>query len=92
MLEADGTALGDQRAKSIRAKFGNSITPFEGDSLVVLSSGIASDATQTTPGPNGGAPGGSNVSTSHTPSSSVSLTTCTSPKCIKDWYSTANGP
>jgi hypothetical protein len=91
LLRADGTALGDQRAKSIRAKFGNSITPFEGDSLVVLSSGIASDATQTTPGPNGGAPGSSNVSTSHTPSSSVSLTTCTSPKCIKDWYSTANG-
>ncbi|MBE7483516.1 MAG: hypothetical protein HS104_26495 [Polyangiaceae bacterium] len=85
ILRADGTPLGDARARSIRQKFGDNITSLEGKSMVVLSSGIASDKTQTTPGPNAG------LSTSHTPSSSVNISSCTSAKCIKDWYSTANG-
>jgi len=92
ILRADGTALGDNRARSIRTKFGNNITALEGKSMVVLSSGIAADATQTTPGPNGGAPTGSNVSTSHTPSSSVNVSTCSSAKCIKDWLGATNLP
>ena len=93
ILRADGTALGDARARSIRGAFG-SVSPktTEGSSVAVLSSGIASDATQTNPGPNGGAPGGSNVSNSHTPSSQVSISSCTSSKCIKDWFAAANPP
>jgi hypothetical protein len=93
ILRADGTPLGDLRARSIRTGFG-SIVPktTEGSSMVVLSSGIASDATQTNPGPNGGAPSGFNVSNTHSPSSSVSISTCTSTKCIKDWFQTANPP
>jgi hypothetical protein len=60
--------------------------------MAVFSSGIASDATQTLPGPNGGAPGGGNVSTNHAPSSSVDVSTCTDARCIKDWFTTANPP
>lgn len=92
ILRADGTALGDARARSIRNKFGTSNSPVEGSNMVVLSSGIASDATQTNPGPNGGAPGSSNVSTTHTPGSSVNISTCTNASCIKDWFTTANPP
>jgi len=91
ILRADGTPLGDARARSIRPKFGNSNTPIEGSAVAVISSGIAADGTQTNPGPNGGAPTGGNVSTTHNPSSSVNISTCTSTKCIKDWFSTANG-
>lgn len=92
ILRADGSALGDVRARSIRNKFGNSVVPLEGGSLVSLSSGIAADATQTNPGPNGGAPGGGNVSTTHAPASAVNISTCTDARCIKDWFQTANPP
>ncbi|MEZ4221862.1 MAG: MXAN_6577-like cysteine-rich protein [Polyangiaceae bacterium] len=88
---ADGSALGDARARSIRTKFGTNNNPVEGSAFVVLSSGIAADATQTNPGPNGG-PGGGNVDTTHSPSSSVNISTCTDPDCIKDWFATANAP
>ncbi|MBI3201970.1 MAG: choice-of-anchor L domain-containing protein [Myxococcales bacterium] len=91
LLRADGSPIGDKRAHSIRQKFGDNITALEGKSMVVLSSGIAADKTQTNPGPNGGTTG-SNVATAHTPSSNVNITTCTSPKCIKDWYGAANPP
>jgi len=89
---ADGSALGDVRALSIRGNFGNTINPTEGSRMVVMSSGIAADATQTMPGPNGGAPMGTNVSTTHSPASSVDITTCTNATCIKDWFQTANPP
>jgi hypothetical protein len=92
ILRADGSALGDAKARSIRAKFGNSNNPVEGSNMVLLSSGIASDATQTNPGPNGGAPGGGNVSSTHAPTSSVNISTCTNANCIKDWFTTANPP
>ena len=92
LLRADGSALGDARARSIRPKFGTSNVPIEGSSMAVFSSGIASDATQTLPGPNGGAPGGGNVSTNHAPASSVDVSTCTDARCIKDWFTTANPP
>jgi hypothetical protein len=90
ILRADGTALGDATARSIRPKFGDNINTLEGKSMVVLATGIAADKTQTNPGPNG-ATAGSNVSNSHTPSSSVNIATCSSPKCIKDWYALPNG-
>ena len=66
--------LGDFEALSIRPGFG-SIAPAttQGTSMMVISSGIASDATQTMPGPNIGAPGGFNVSTNHMPASAVNL-------------------
>lgn len=92
ILRADGSALGDARARSIRPKFGNTNVPIEGASMAVFSSGIASDATQTNPGPNGGAPGGFNVSTTHSPGSTVNISTCTDTRCIKDWFTTANPP
>ncbi len=92
LLRADGSALGDVRARSIRGNFGSGINPIEGSSMAVLSSGIASDSSQTNPGPNGGAPTGGNVSTTHTPSSSVNISTCTDARCIKDWFQTANAP
>jgi hypothetical protein len=93
LFRADGTPLGYQNAKSIRSAFGQ-VTPSttEGSAMVVLSSGIAADATQTNPGPNGGAPAGFNVSTSHTPSSNVNIQSCASPNCIDDWYATPNPP
>ncbi len=90
ILRADGTALGDNGAKSIRAKFGNNIKTLEGASMVVLSSGIASDGTQTNPGPSTTGFGG--PSNSHTPSSMANIQTCTDPRCIKDWFATANAP
>ncbi|MBI5532301.1 MAG: choice-of-anchor L domain-containing protein [Deltaproteobacteria bacterium] len=93
ILRADGSPLGDAKAISIRDKFGGaSPIPLEGQRVVVMSSGIAADATQTNPGPNGGAPAGYNVSTSHTPSSSVNIQTCSLPYCIKDWYAAPNLP
>jgi hypothetical protein len=93
ILRADGSALGDARALSIRPSFGSvSPAPVEGSRLVVMSSGIAADATQTNPGPNGGAPGGDNVSTTHAPDSSVSIGACNQPYCIKDWFAAANAP
>ncbi len=93
IVRADGTPLGDHSAHSIRPGFG-SINPatLEGTRVVVLSSGIAADATQTNPGPNGGAPNGFNVTTTHSPSSSVDIGTCSSPLCIDDWFTTANPP
>ena len=92
ILRADGSPLQDFRAISIRPGFG-SISPgtTEGKSVVVMSSGIASDATQTMPGPNGGAPAGFNVSTTHTPSSSVDLG-MSAAHSVADWYATANPP
>jgi hypothetical protein len=89
---SDGSPLGDWRALSIRTGFGNTITPLNGQSMMVLSTGIASDATQTNPGPNGGAPMGTNVSTSHMPASQVDIGACTAATCIKDWFAAPNPP
>lgn len=91
LLRADGTALGDMRAVSIRQSFG-SINPatLEGKSTIVMSSGIAADETQTNPGPNGGG-NGNNVSTSHMPSSSVTISGG-GQYSVKDWFATPNLP
>ncbi|MBI5531407.1 MAG: choice-of-anchor L domain-containing protein [Deltaproteobacteria bacterium] len=93
ILRADGSALGDTRAISTRSTFG-SINPAttEGTRVMVMSSGIASDGTQTTPGPNGGAPGGGNVTTAHNPASTVAINAGTLPYNIKDWYALPNPP
>jgi hypothetical protein len=91
---ADGSPLGDLTARSIRPGFGGVTPPtLEGDSIVVLSTGIAADAAQTTPGPNGGAPTGFNVTNIHTPQSLALIDeTCTSSHCISDWFLAANPP
>ncbi len=89
-LRADGSALSYAGAASIRPGFGASIVPQEGQSLVVLSSGIAADATQTNPGPNGGPV--ANQSEPHGSADEVSIQTCSLPYCISDWYSTPNPP
>lgn len=92
LVRADGTPLGDRSGHSIRPKFGGAILPLNGSALAVLSNGRAADATQTAPGPNGGAPGGNNVSATFNPQSGVNIASCNSPLCIKDWLKTANPP
>jgi hypothetical protein len=91
LLRADGTALGDLRAVSIRQNFG-SIAPatLEGKANVVISSGIAADETQMTPGPNGGGMG-NNVSGTHMPASAVTISGG-GQYSVKDWFATANLP
>lgn len=93
LLRADGSPLGDTKGRSIRTGFGK-VSPktTEGDSVVVLSTGVAADATQTLPGPNGGAPAGYNVSTAHEPASQVDIGSCALPGCISDWFGAANLP
>jgi hypothetical protein len=92
ILRADGSPLQDYGAISIRQGFG-SVAPAstEGKSIMVISSGIASDATQTMPGPNGGAPGGFNVSNTHMPFSAVNIDTPMT-RSVADWYATPNPP
>jgi hypothetical protein len=91
LLRADGSPLEDARARSTRQNFG-SISATQGEVMAVLSTGIASDASQTNPGPNGGAPLGNNVSVGHAPDSSVDIENCSHPYCLEDWYGTANPP
>lgn len=93
LLKANGALLEDTKARSIRTGFG-AISPkvTEGTSLAVLSTGIAADATQTNPGPNGGAPAGYNVSNLHDPASLVDIATCSDPECISDWFGSENLP
>ncbi len=87
LLHADGTALSTPEAKSIRPRFGR-ILPLEGASMAVLSSGFASDAVQTLPGPNGGPAFTPSEDLGHT----ANILTCTAASCIKDWLVTANPP
>ena len=93
ILRADGTVLQDLSAISIRPKFG-SISPAttEGASVVVMSSGLASDGVQMMPGPNGGAPVGFNVTNTHNPSSAVTINSGGQPHSVKDWFATPNPP
>lgn len=92
LVRADGSALGDTRARSIRNTYGTILpATIEGQKAVVLSTGIAADKQQTLPGPNMDA-GDLRPSTGHTPTSSVDISTCSDPNCIKDWFSTANAP
>jgi hypothetical protein len=90
LVRADGTAVVDNRAHSIRASFGAAAPiPLEGQRVVVLSTGIAADGSQTTPGPNGGPAINPSTDLNGT---GVNISTCTDPLCIKDWYATPNPP
>ncbi|MBL8950185.1 MAG: hypothetical protein JNK82_05375, partial [Myxococcaceae bacterium] len=51
---ANGQPLTFANGKSIRPNYGTGWLPQRGSSMVVISSGMASDATQLNPGPNGG--------------------------------------
>ncbi|MFW5740828.1 MAG: choice-of-anchor L domain-containing protein, partial [Myxococcota bacterium] len=88
IVQANGEALTYQNGKSVRGEFGDEIVPLEGQSLVVLSSGIAADANQTVPGPNGG-PG---INQSENQGATANISTCSDPRCIDDWFSAANPP
>ncbi len=91
LQRADGSALSASSPQiSIRSSFGTSIQPIHGSKLMVVSSGIAADGSQTAPGPNGGAPSGFNVS--NTQSSTVSIATGGLATSIKDWFAAANPP
>ena len=93
ILRADGTPLQDFNSVSVRTGFG-AISPSttEGKSVVVMSSGVAADGTQTMPGPNGGAPAGFNVSNPHFPSSSVNISAVSQPLSVRDWFAIPNPP
>ena len=92
IMHADGTAVTDYKGISIRTTFG-SVSPAvtNGQAVMVISSGMAADATQTNPGPNGGAPGGANVSNNQSPASAVDISAAKQ-FSVQDWYSTANPP
>ncbi len=91
LLRADGSPLKYQAGKSIRQNFGTGLLPKEGERLVVLSSGVAADATQTQPGPNGGPM--NNLETEHGGTDEeVDISACTLPYCIKDWFGVATPP
>lgn len=88
LLRADGTTLSTTSTqRSIRGAFGSVSPPtLEGQKMMVLSTGIASDTTQTNPGP-------ATTSSSGTDqASTVSISNCASSSCIKDWFTTANPP
>ncbi len=88
LLRADGTPLNSTVARSIRSQFGQVWAPLEGVRLVVLSSGVASDATGLAPGPNGGP----QVAPSGGQEHSADLVTCTDRRCLKDWFAASNPP
>jgi hypothetical protein len=89
LLRADGSVLGYRQAASIRNTMGSLNPPnTEGQKSLLLSTGIAADATQTNPGPNEVK---TFKGTAHTPASSVDISTCNNALCIKDWFTTANG-
>jgi hypothetical protein len=92
ILHADGSAVTDFRGISIRSTFG-SVSPavLNGQAAMVISSGTAADATETNPGPNGGAPAGANVSNSQSPASGVDISVAKQ-YSVQDWYATANAP
>lgn len=93
VLRVDGTPLGDPKSHSIRSSFG-SVSPsvVEGNQILVLSTGVAADASQTNPGPNGGAPNGNNVSGVHTPASAVDISIGGGTASISDWFGIPNLP
>lgn len=91
LLRADGTPLTYADAASIRPGFGATYVPSEGSRFIVLSSGIAADATQTNPGPNDG-PDSTQSNPHGLFSFPVDISACSNPLCIKDWFQTANPP
>lgn len=78
LLLANGTTAVPPNTASIRPVFGK-LQPLEGRSMVVLATGVASDAVQTDP------------SLSDPPANtSVDLSMCTAPGCLTDWLSASS--
>ncbi|MBM4376225.1 MAG: choice-of-anchor L domain-containing protein [Deltaproteobacteria bacterium] len=88
LLRADGTTLPTTSTqRSIRSALGSVSPPtLEGQKAAVLSTGIASDLIQPSPGPASSNAFGTDLS------STVNISTCASASCIKDWFTTANPP
>ncbi|MBM4374857.1 MAG: choice-of-anchor L domain-containing protein [Deltaproteobacteria bacterium] len=88
LLRADGTTLPTTSTqRSIRSALGSVSPPtLEGQKAAVLSTGIASDLTQPSPGPASSNAFGTDLS------STVNIANCASASCIKDWFTTANPP
>jgi hypothetical protein len=85
----NGQPLAYPNGKSIRGGFGSAWTPLRGARLLVISSGLAADATQLNPGPNGGPA----VTQSEQQGSVASLAmSCPGGTCLNDWFSAANPP
>jgi hypothetical protein len=94
LLKADGTPLDFPGAASIRGNYGV-LMPQGGSRFAVFSTGLAADATQTNPGPNGGPatdPSGQHSTPGVGFWDSVDFSSCTSPACIKDWFNAARPP
>ena len=92
IMRVDGSPLQDARAVSIRDHFGKAQpVPIEGKRVAVFSNGIASDSTETNPGPNGG-PQSGNVSTVQSPPSQVDISQGGTADSIQDWYAIPNLP
>lgn len=91
LLRVNGTPLTFSDAVSIRPNFGTAITPREGSALMVISSGVAADKTQTNPGPNE-LIDEVDVQHSFPTNDMVDIKTCSLPYCVKDWFSTPNPP
>jgi hypothetical protein len=86
---ADGTPLTFADGHSIRPGFGAGWGPRYGSRLLVISSGIAADATQTNPGPNGGPI--DEQSTEQMTLGDLSMS-CDGGDCLSDWFQAANPP
>jgi len=85
----NGQALSFADGKSIRPGFGASWLPQRGTRLLVISSGLAADATQTSPGPNGGPM----IEQSEEQGSVADMSVaCPGGTCLQDWFSAANPP
>ncbi len=94
LLRADGTLLTFQGATSIRGNYGV-LAPLAGSQLAVISTGLAADATQTNPGPNGGPytdPSSEHLDLNTGDVDNVDFSTCTSPLCIRDWFQASRPP
>jgi hypothetical protein len=88
LYQANGDPLTFSAAATIRQYYGNAIVPREGSSLVVISTGIASDGIQTNPGPDF-SPTGASVAQSTT---GVDILNCSQPHCVSDWFQAPNPP
>ncbi len=85
----NGQPLAYINGKSIRAGFGTGWFPQRGARLLVISSGIAADATQMSPGPNGGPAIEQAEEQGSTSNMSIA---CPGGTCVNDWFTAANPP
>lgn len=85
---ADGRPLSFASGKSIRPGFGATWVPQRGAQLLVISSGMAADSTQTNPGPNDGPV----MTQSQAHLSVANLALPCDGGCLRDWFVAANPP